>query len=80
MPPSRQDHRRCGKDGKIRHFFLVGGCDAPGKGGEYYREFVQQAPADTVVLTLACGEFRFNDLDLGEIDGIPPALGPGPVQ
>ncbi|NLN16161.1 MAG: hydroxylamine reductase [Firmicutes bacterium] len=62
------------KDGKIRHFFLVGGCDAPGKGGEYYREFVQQAPADTVVLTLACGKFRFNDLDLGEIDGIPRLL------
>jgi len=57
--------------GKIRHFFLVGGCDAPGKGGEYYREFVQNAPPDTVILTLACGKYRFNDLDLGDIDGIP---------
>ena len=57
--------------GKIRHFFLVGGCDAPGKGGEYYREFAQSAPADTVILTLACGKYRLNDLDLGEIEGIP---------
>jgi len=57
--------------GRIRHFFLVGGCDAPGKGGRYYREFVQAAPPDTVVMTLACGKYRFNDLDLGAIDGIP---------
>lgn len=60
--------------GKIKHFFLVGGCDAPGVGGNYYREFVKQAPKDTVILTLACGKFRFNDLDLGEIDGIPRLL------
>jgi len=59
------------QSGKIRHFFLVGGCDAPGKKGSYYREFVQQLPQDTVVLTLACGKFRFNDLDLGTIDGVP---------
>lgn len=59
------------KAGQLRHFFLVGGCDAPGKGGEYYRRFVELAPADTVILTLACGKFRFNDLDLGEIEGIP---------
>ena len=57
--------------GQLRHFFLVGGCDAPGKGGEYYRKFVELTPDDTVVLTLACGKFRFNDLDLGDIDGIP---------
>lgn len=57
--------------GKIKHFFLVGGCDAPGKGGDYYREFVQATPADTVILTLACGKYRFNDLGLGDIDGIP---------
>ncbi|MCK5295399.1 MAG: hydroxylamine reductase, partial [Alphaproteobacteria bacterium] len=57
--------------GKIKHFFLVGGCDAPGKGGEYFREFVQNAPKDTIILTLACGKYRFNDLDLGDIDGIP---------
>lgn len=59
------------KRGKIRHFFLVGGCDAPGRGHQYYREFVQATPPDTIILTLACGKFRFNDLDLGEIDGIP---------
>jgi hydroxylamine reductase len=57
--------------GKIRHFFLVGGCDSPLKKAEYYREFVQRLPQDTVVLTLACAKFRFNDLNLGDIDGIP---------
>ena len=57
--------------GKIRHFFLVGGCDAPGKRGEYYREFVKATAPDTVILTLACGKYRINDLDLGDIDGIP---------
>jgi hydroxylamine reductase len=59
------------KAGKIRHFFLVGGCDTPGQGGNYYREFVKAVPQDCVVLTLACGKYRFNDLDLGTIDGIP---------
>ncbi|MGA7470064.1 MAG: hydroxylamine reductase [Halobacteriota archaeon] len=59
------------EEGKIRHFFLVGGCDAPMKKGEYYREFVQKLPKDTIVLTLACGKFRFNDLDLGDIEGVP---------
>jgi hydroxylamine reductase len=58
-------------DGRIRHFFLVGGCDSPLLGMKYYREFVEQLPEDTVVLTLACGKFRFNDLDLGDIDGVP---------
>ena len=57
--------------GKIRHFFLVGGCDSPLKKAEYYREFVQQLPQDTIVLTLACGKFRINDLDLGDIEGVP---------
>ena len=57
--------------GKIRHFFLVGGCDAPLRKSAYYREFVEKLPRDTVVLTLACGKFRFNDLDLGEIEGVP---------
>ncbi len=57
--------------GKIRHFFLVGGCDAPLRKSTYYREFVANLPEDTIVLTLACGKFRFNDLDLGDIDGIP---------
>ncbi len=57
--------------GRIRRFFLVGGCDAPLHKGQYYRDFVKDLPQDTVVMTLACGKFRFNDLDLGEIDGIP---------
>jgi len=56
--------------GKIRHFFLVGGCDSPLKKMEYYREFVRKLPQGTVVLTLGCGKFRFNDLNLGNIDGI----------
>lgn len=58
-------------DGRIRRFFLVGGCDAPLRRSEYYREFVQRLPKETVVLTLACGKYRFNDLDLGSIDGVP---------
>ena len=58
--------------GKIRHFFLIGGCDAPlRKSASYYRQFVEKLPKDTIILTLACGKFRFNDLDLGDIDGIP---------
>jgi hydroxylamine reductase len=57
--------------GKIRHFFLVGGCDSPLKKMEYYREFVQRLPQDTVVLTLGCGKFRINDLNLSDIEGIP---------
>ncbi len=59
------------KSGAIRHFFLVGGCDGARPGRNYYTEFVKQAPADTVVLTLACGKYRFNDLDLGTIGGLP---------
>ncbi|HRR91983.1 MAG TPA: hydroxylamine reductase [bacterium] len=57
--------------GKIRRFFLVGGCDAPLKKSQYYREFVEKLPKETIILTLACGKFRINDLDLGEIDGVP---------
>ena len=49
----------------------MGGCDSPTKKMEYYREFVTLLPKDTIVLTLACGKFRYNDLDLGETDGIP---------
>ncbi|MHC4442490.1 MAG: hydroxylamine reductase [Planctomycetota bacterium] len=60
--------------GQIRRFFVVGGCDAPGRGGEYFRKFVEATPPDTVVLTLACGKYRFNDLDLGSIDGVPRLL------
>lgn len=59
------------QEGKIKRFFLVGGCDAPLKKSDYYREFVQKLPKDTIVLTLACGKYRFNDLDLGDIEGIP---------
>lgn len=63
--------KRLVEEGKIKHFFLVGGCDAPLSSMEYYTEFVKNVPKDTVVLTLACGKFRFNDLNLGDIEGIP---------
>ncbi|MCX7703324.1 MAG: hydroxylamine reductase [Planctomycetota bacterium] len=59
------------RKGKIRRFFVVGGCDSPHKNAPYYRELVEKLPKDTVVLTLACGKYRFNDLGLGDIDGIP---------
>ena len=65
------------KAGAIRHFFLVGGCDGAKPGRSYYTEFVEKAPADTVVLTLACGKFRFFDKDLGDIGGIPRLLDVG---
>lgn len=62
------------QNGKIRHLFLVGGCDSPNSKMEYYREFVRSLPQDTIVLTLGCGKYRFNDLDLGSIEGIPRLL------
>lgn len=62
------------KAGDIRHFFLVGGCDGAKPGRNYYTDFVEQAPKDTVILTLACGKFRFFDKDLGYIGGIPRLL------
>ena len=65
------------KSGAIRHFFLVAGCDGARPGRNYYTEFVKQTPADTVVLTLACGKYRFNDLDLGTIDGLPRLMDVG---
>ena len=65
------------KAGAIKHFFLVGGCDGARPGRNYYTEFVKQTPADTVVLTLACGKFRFNDLDLGTIGGLPRLMDVG---
>ncbi len=65
------------KSGAIKHFFLVGGCDGYRTGRNYYTEFVQKAPKDSVILTLACGKFRFNDLDLGDIGGIPRLLDMG---
>ncbi|MEG2199495.1 MAG: hydroxylamine reductase, partial [Anaerovorax sp.] len=65
------------KTGAIKHFFLVGGCDGAAPGRNYYTDFVKKTPADTIILTLACGKFRFNDLDLGEIGGIPRILDMG---
>ena len=65
------------KSGAIRHFFLVAGCDGARPGRNYYTDFVRQTPADSIVLTLACGKYRFNDLDLGEINGIPRLLDMG---
>ncbi|WP_040195658.1 hydroxylamine reductase [Candidatus Soleaferrea massiliensis] len=65
------------KAGKIRHFFLVAGCDGARPGRNYYTEFVKQSPPDTVILTLACGKYRFNDLELGEIGGLPRLMDMG---
>ncbi len=62
------------KAGQIKHFFLVAGCDGAKPGRNYYTEFVEKLPEDTVVLTLACGKFRFFDKDLGNIGGIPRLL------
>lgn len=62
------------KAGAIKHFFLVGGCDGAKPGRNYYTDFVEQVPEDCVVLTLACGKFRFFDKDLGDIGGIPRLL------
>ncbi|MBN1585945.1 MAG: hydroxylamine reductase [Candidatus Omnitrophica bacterium] len=62
------------KAGAIKHFFLVGGCDGAKPGRNYYTEFTQQVPEDCVILTLACGKFRFNHLDFGNIGGIPRLL------
>jgi hydroxylamine reductase len=59
------------KNGKIRHFFLVGGCDGAKPGRSYYSEFVEKVPEDCIVLTLACGKFRFFEQNLGSIDGLP---------
>ncbi|MGC8861161.1 MAG: hydroxylamine reductase [Armatimonadota bacterium] len=59
------------KSGKIRHFFLIGGCDGAKPGRNYYTDFAQLVPSDCVILTLACGKYRFNKLDFGSIDGIP---------
>lgn len=65
------------KAGAIKHFFLVGGCDGARSGRNYYTDFVQKTPKDTVILTLACGKYRFNDLDLGEIGGLPRLMDMG---
>ncbi|WP_110956098.1 hydroxylamine reductase [Anaerosinus massiliensis] len=65
------------KAGAIKHFFLVGGCDGAKVGRNYYTDFVKQAPQDSVILTLACGKYRFNDLDLGTIGGLPRIMDMG---
>jgi hydroxylamine reductase len=64
----------CIKNGEIKHFFLVGGCDGSRSERSYFRDFVMKAPKDTVILTLGCGKYRFWDLELGEISGIPRLL------
>lgn len=65
------------KAGEIRHFFLIGGCDGAKSGRNYYTELAQRVPDDCVILTLACGKYRFNKLDFGEVAGIPRLLDVG---
>ncbi len=65
------------KAGDIKHIFLVGGCDGAKAGRNYYTEFVEKTPKDSLVLTLACGKYRFNDMDLGEINGLPRIIDMG---
>jgi hydroxylamine reductase len=65
------------KAGKIKHFFLIGGCDGAKPGRNYYTELAEKVPQDCVILTLACGKFRFNHLDFGDIDGIPRLIDVG---
>lgn len=65
------------KDGKIRHFFLIGGCDGARSGRNYYTEFAKLVPDDCVILTLACGKYRFNKLEFGEVAGLPRLLDVG---
>ena len=65
------------KSGQIRHFFLIGGCDGARSGRNYYTEFAKMVPNDCVILTLACGKYRFNKLDFGEVAGLPRLLDVG---
>ena len=65
------------KDGKIRHFFLIGGCDGARPGRNYYTEFAKVVPDDCIILTLACGKYRFNKLEFGEVAGLPRLLDVG---
>ncbi len=62
------------KEGKIRHFFLIGGCDGARPGRNYYTEFAKAVPKDCMILTLACGKYRFNKLEFGEVAGLPRLL------
>ena len=65
------------KAGKISHFFLVGGCDGARTGRNYYTEFVKQTPKDSIILTLACGKYRFNKINFGTVAGLPRLLDVG---
>jgi hydroxylamine reductase len=65
------------KEGKLRHFFLIGGCDGARPGRNYYTEFAEKVPQDCVILTLACGKYRFNKLDFGTVAGLPRLLDVG---
>ena len=65
------------KQGDIKHFFLVGGCDGARPGRNYYTEFVKNTPEDTLVLTLACGKYRFNDIEMGTVAGLPRLMDMG---
>jgi len=65
------------KVGKIKHFFLIGGCDGAKSGRNYYTEFAEKVPADCLILTLACGKYRFNKLDFGSLGGLPRLLDVG---
>lgn len=65
------------KEGAIRRFFLIGGCDGAKPGRNYYTELAEKAPKDTVIMTLACGKYRFNKLEFGDIGGIPRLLDVG---
>jgi hydroxylamine reductase len=65
------------KAGAVKHFFLIGGCDGARSGRDYYTEFAEQVPQDCIILTLACGKFRFNKLDFGTIGGLPRLLDMG---
>ncbi|MBC7961263.1 MAG: hydroxylamine reductase, partial [Vallitaleaceae bacterium] len=62
------------KDGQIKHFFLIGGCDGARPGRNYFTEFAEQTPKDSIILTLACGKYRFNKKDLGMVAGFPRIL------
>jgi len=76
-PPETTMMLKADQGGKIKHFFVVGGCDGRHEDREYYTEFVEELPEDTVILTAGCGKYRFNKLDLGDIDGIPRILDAG---
>jgi hydroxylamine reductase len=62
------------KEGKVRHFFLIGGCDGARPGRNYYTDFAKQVPEDCIILTLACGKYRFNKLEFGTVAGLPRLL------